>query len=66
MNEIDKKKVEEFEKLYAERNKNSLKFCQEMGFLKNEQGVYIYKSSDGNHSINIVGILTWYAEWLIE
>lgn len=43
------------------------RFIKEMDmFTTNEHGVYIYKSTDGTNSFNLVEILRDYREWLME
>lgn len=45
---------------------NEVKFCEELQCEKNEHDLYIYKSINGAHSMNLPCILEHYKEWLIE
>lgn len=63
---MDKSEKEKLDKFFEELIKNEVEFCEEMGFEKNEYGVYIYKSSNGNSSMNVPMVLQHYKEWLIE
>ncbi len=38
----------------------------EVGFIKNENGVYRYNSQDGNHLLNLDGVFSDFIDWLIE
>lgn len=60
------KTKEELDKFFEELIKNEVEFCEELGFEKNEHGVYIYQSSNGNSSMNVPMVLQHYKEWLIE
>lgn len=43
------------------------KFCEsELEGVKNENGVFIYKSANGVQSINLPCVLRDYRDWLIE
>lgn len=45
---------------------NETKFCNEIGCEKNESGIFVYNSKNGNHAFNLALILMNYKEWLIE
>lgn len=60
------KTKEELDKFFEELIKNEVEFCRELGLEKNEHGVYIYESSNGNSSMNVPMVLQHYKEWLIE
>lgn len=49
-----------------EIQKTARDYCEENEMVKNKHGVFIYKSSDGHHSIDLVSILHDYKEYLIE
>jgi hypothetical protein len=49
-----------------ELQKTAQDYCEENEMVKNEHGVFIYKSSDGSQSIDLVSILHDYKEYLIE
>jgi hypothetical protein len=46
--------------------KDELQFCEELDCVKNEHGVYIYKSSNEVHSFNLPLLLSHYKDWLID
>lgn len=43
-----------------------IEFCAETEMEKNENGQYIYKSTNGASSVNLPYILLDYKQWLIE
>lgn len=57
---------EELDAYFKELTKQEVAFCEEMKYLKNEYGAYIYATWDGNSSINLPLTLQHYKQWLIE
>lgn len=49
-----------------ELQKSAKDYCEENEMVKNEHGVFIYKSSDGSMSIDLVSVLHDYKEYLID
>ena len=56
---------EDIEAAYRKMTENEIKFCEIEELSKNEHGTYIYKSADGNCSMNIVLFLKAYKDWLL-
>jgi uncharacterized membrane protein len=46
--------------------KNEIDFCNEIDCIKNENGVFVYKSENGVHKFNLPALLSHYKDWLIE
>lgn len=46
--------------------KNEIDFCEERGFQKTTEGVFIYVSKNGMEYMNLPAILNDYKDWLIE
>ena len=63
---MEQSEKEKMDKFFEELIKNEVEFCEELGLEKNEHGVYIYESSNGNSSMNVPMVLQHYKEWLIE
>lgn len=51
---------------FKELTKHEEVFCEKIKYQKNEYGAYIFASSDGNNSINLLLTLQHYKQWLIE
>ncbi len=45
---------------------NENTFCKEHGFIKNEHGVYLYVSKNGEDAFNLTAVLEDYKEWIIK
>jgi len=50
----------------GENLETELEYCNSNDFVKNDFGQFIYKSTDGTQTFNLVYILKDYKNWLIE
>lgn len=49
-----------------ELQKTAQDYCEKNEMVKNQHSVFIYKSADGTHSIDLVSVLHDYKEYLID
>lgn len=63
---MDESKRGELDAHFKELTKHEVRFCEEMGYHKNQYGAYIYATDDGISSINLPFTFQHYKQWLIE
>jgi len=51
---------------FEEMFKSERKFLEEEEYSKNEHGVFIYQTPDGNSILSLDGLLLSYKMWLID
>lgn len=55
-----------YDEMMAKALVQETEFLEEDGAIKNEHGVYVYRSACGNHILSLDMFLLHYKQWLIE